>query len=173
MASLSRQQRTFLLLLLNATVPAGSLPSPISTLRSRLNQKRQLAASPVERIQPRRLAMATYTPVFDEQLERISSQVASKLDGAQTGSLFDPDTGKREGILVSSFLENVAVFGHTGDALSLADVRHLHRAAVQAHARRAILCVPASTMIPNSVLLLATLSKIRIVRLEESEPVLW
>ncbi|MEW6246731.1 MAG: hypothetical protein AB1555_08485 [Nitrospirota bacterium] len=117
--------------------------------------------------------MATSAPVVDEQLERISSEIAAKLDGGQTGALLDPDTGKREGILVSSFLENIAVFGHTGDALSLADVRHLHRTAVQAHARRALLCVPASTMIPNSVLLLATLSKIRIVRLEESEPVLW
>lgn len=117
--------------------------------------------------------MATSAPVVDEQLERISNEIAAKLDGGRTGALCDPDTGQQAGILVSSFLENVAVFGHTGDTLSLTDVRRLHRAAVQTHARRALLCVPTSTMIPNSVLLLATLSKIRIVRLQESEPVLW
>ena len=128
MASHSRQQRTCLLLLLNATVPAGFLQGPHLPLRSRRDQRHQSAASRNEWIQPRRPAMATHTPVFDEQLERISSEVASKLDGAQTGALLDPDTGKREGILVTSFLENVAVFGHTGDVLSLADVRHLHRA---------------------------------------------
>ncbi len=115
--------------------------------------------------------MAASVPVVDEQLERISSEVAAKLDGGQTGALCDPNSGQQRGILVSSYLENVAVFGHTGETLSLADVRRLHRAAVQAHAHRALLCVPISTMIPNSVLLLATLSKIRIVRLQDSDPV--
>ena len=102
-------------------------------------------------------------------LDDVVSQVASHTfrgDDVHTATLLDPETGHADGMLVESLLERIAIFVHAQDSLSLSDLSHVRRVMARAQARRAYLFVLATTAVQKPVELLATLSKIRIVRVE-------
>jgi hypothetical protein len=67
-------------------------------------------------------------------------------------------------MLVQSPLERVALFSWKRMILTLSDISHLRQALTRCHARRAVLYVSADIPIPSAFMLLATLSKIAIVR---------
>jgi hypothetical protein len=79
--------------------------------------------------------------------------------------LLDLERGSGDGFLIESSLERVVVVGQDRPILSLADVSYVRRMMIRARARRGLLYVPVWTTIPNPVRLLATLSKIEIIRL--------
>lgn len=81
---------------------------------------------------------------------------------------FEPiiEDGIYHGMLVRSPLERVALFSWTRRDFTLFDLTCLRRALTRFQARRAVLYVPADLLIPSSFMLLATLSKIAIVREE-------
>lgn len=81
---------------------------------------------------------------------------------------FEPivEDGVYHGMLVRSPLERVALFSWRRIDLALSDITQLRHALVRFHARRAVLYVPSEMHIPSSLVLLATLSKIAIVREE-------
>lgn len=83
--------------------------------------------------------------------------------------VMDHETGLPDGLLAETFLERVMIFSRKEEVLSLSDVGRLRRAMARVQARRALLYVPVETFISNPVMLLATLSKIRIVRLSAPE----
>ena len=74
--------------------------------------------------------------------------------------------GAYHGMLVQSPLEHVVLFSWKRIDLTLSDLTGLRHALTRVHARRAILYVSADVLIPSSFLLLATLSKIAVVREE-------
>ena len=74
--------------------------------------------------------------------------------------------GLYHGMLVQSPLERVVLFNWKRIALTLSDLTCLRHALIRFQARRAVLYVPADIPIPSSLLLLATLSKIAVVREE-------
>ena len=84
---------------------------------------------------------------------------------------FEPiiEDGIYHGMLVQSPLERVALFNWKRINLTLSDITRLRRALTRFKARRAVLYVSADIQIPSSFTLLATLSKIAIVR---EEPVM-
>jgi hypothetical protein len=92
----------------------------------------------------------------------------SVLIGTETVQ-FEPiiDDGIYHGMLVRSPLERVALFSWRRINLTLSDITRLRQALTRFQARRAVLYVSADIQIPSSFMLLATLSKIAIVR-EES-----
>jgi hypothetical protein len=75
------------------------------------------------------------------------------------------DADDAEGVLIESSLERIAVFSWNEDRLSLADVGRLRRTTARVHARRAIVYVRKDAELSIPVLLLATLSKMEILRL--------
>ena len=96
-------------------------------------------------------------------------QAASHLslrDGSRVERLPDREPGGHDGLLVQSALERVAVFTTRADELTLADVSALRRRMRDAQARRGLLCVPTNMRIPSPVMLLATLSKIEVIKLK-------
>ena len=74
--------------------------------------------------------------------------------------------GLYHGMLVQSPLERVALFSWKRIDLTLLDLTCLRHAITRFQARRAVLYVPADIPIPSSLMLLATLSKIAVVREE-------
>jgi hypothetical protein len=74
------------------------------------------------------------------------------------------NNGHVDGLLLQSSLERVAVFTWKDRSVSLADVSRLRKAMTRAQARRALVYVPKEIAIASPVILLATLSKIEIVR---------
>ena len=80
---------------------------------------------------------------------------------------FEPiiEGGIYHGMLVSS-LERVALFNWRRINFTLSDITRLRQALIRFQARRAVLYVSADIQIPSSFMLLATLSKIAIVREE-------
>lgn len=72
--------------------------------------------------------------------------------------------GIYHGMLVRSSLERVALFYWRRLNLALSDITRLRQALTRFQARRAVLYVSADIQIPSSLTLLATLSKIAIVR---------
>ncbi len=91
----------------------------------------------------------------------------SVLIGAETVQ-FEPivEDGMYHGMLVQAPLERVALFSWKRMDLALSDITRLRQALIRFHARRAVLYVSADIHIPSSLHLLATLSKIVIVREE-------
>lgn len=89
----------------------------------------------------------------------------SVLTGTETVQ-FEPiiEDGIHHGMLVQSALERVALFHWRRLNLTLSDISRLRQALTRFHARRAVLYVSADLQIPSSFTLLATLSKIAIVR---------
>jgi hypothetical protein len=79
---------------------------------------------------------------------------------------FEPiiEDGIYHGMLVQSPLERVALFMWKRINFTLSDITRLRQALTRFQARRAILYVSADIQIPSSFTLLATLSKIAIVR---------
>ena len=92
---------------------------------------------------------------------------ASDLIEAETVQ-FEPiiDGGMYHGMLVQSALERVALFNWKRINFVLADLTRLRQALTRFQARRAVLYVSSDLHIPSSFILLATLSKIAIVREE-------
>ncbi|MGH7256373.1 MAG: hypothetical protein ACREI3_11405 [Nitrospirales bacterium] len=113
--------------------------------------------------------MATCSPVFEEAVSEIARQNFSGSDVMRMEPVSDPVTGEVDGLLVESSLERVVVFSRTPDLLSLGEISRLRRALGRVQARRALLYVPGHTIVTSSVMLLATLSKIKIVRLAVAE----
>ncbi len=113
--------------------------------------------------------MVTCNPVFDELVSQIANQTFSGTDGARMVPVMDHETGLPDGLLAETFLERVMIFSRKEEVLSLSDVGRLRRAMARVQARRALLYVPVETFISNPVMLLATLSKIRIVRLTANQ----
>ena len=81
---------------------------------------------------------------------------------------FEPiiEGGIYHGMLVQSSLERVALFNWRRINFTLSDITRLRQALIRFQARRAVLYVSADIQIPSSFMLLATLSKIAIVREE-------
>ena len=92
---------------------------------------------------------------------------ASGLIDAETVQ-FEPivEDGRYHGMLVQSALERVALFSWRRMILTLSDISRLRQALTRFQARRAVLYVSSDLHIPSSFILLATLSKIAIVRKE-------
>jgi hypothetical protein len=113
--------------------------------------------------------MSTGRLVFDEAVAQIAKTAVAGMDDSRMERIIDLGAGHQDGFLVESFLERVVVFSAQRGTLSLSDVSDARRAMTKAQARRAMLCVPAEASIPNAVLLLATLSKIEIVRVTAAD----
>jgi hypothetical protein len=79
--------------------------------------------------------------------------------------LRDPSNGQEDGFLIESGCGRMVVTGRDEPVLSLADVSRVRQMMVRARARRGLLYVPVRTVVANPVMLLATLSKIEIVRM--------
>lgn len=116
--------------------------------------------------------MAHSAPVLEEVVAQMTTRRLDAGEGARVEPLINPETGQPDGMLLESFLERVALFFRAQDSLSLADISQLRRAMARGQARRAYLYVLTNTYIQNPVMLLATLSKIRIIRVEVPEPVM-
>lgn len=116
--------------------------------------------------------MGASSLVFDELVSRMASKTVAGVDESRVEPIFDSEKGRQDGLLVESSLERVVVFAREQEALSLSDVSYVRRVMTRTQARRALLYVPVGTSIPNAVMLLATLSKIEIVRLAEPAPTL-
>ena len=114
--------------------------------------------------------MGASSLVLDELMSRMASQALADVDESHLEPIFDRENGRQDGLLVESSLERVVVFAREQEALSLSDVSYVRRAMTRTQARRALLYVAAGTSIANAVMLLATLSKIEIVRLAEPAP---
>jgi hypothetical protein len=100
-------------------------------------------------------------------VEELASRIAGKLvDESRITPIIDNQTRDCDGLLVESSLERLMVFGRE-QPLSLTDIGHMRRVMARVQARRALLYVPTEMTIPNPITLLATLSKIQIVRLTE------
>ena len=95
-------------------------------------------------------------------------QTAKKMVIGQDDLQLEPITaqGLSDGLVVQSSLERIVVFTHNHPQLLLSDISHLRRVLTRAHASRAVLFVQRDLLIASPVSLLATLSKIEIVRLD-------
>lgn len=113
--------------------------------------------------------MAHTTFALDDLVSNVVSATGARGDRARVVPLIDPATSQREGVVLESVLERVAVFQRVQDSLSLADISHMRRAMARAQVPRAYLYIPLTAEIQKPVQLLATLSKIRIVRVEAPE----
>lgn len=110
--------------------------------------------------------MTQAVAVLDEVVTRVFNRSVEEADQARIEPVVDPDSGQPEGMVLHTLLERVAVFVRAQETLSLADVSAMRRALARARARRGYLYVLSQTVIQKPVMLLATLSKIRIVRVE-------
>jgi hypothetical protein len=101
-------------------------------------------------------------------VEELASRVASKLIGGSDESritpIFNKDNPQCDGLLVEASLERIVVFGRE-QPMCLSDIGQMRRIMARVQARRALLYVPTDLAIPNPIMLLATLSKIQIIRL--------
>ena len=116
--------------------------------------------------------MAYSAPVLEEVVAQMTNRRRDTGEGARVIPLLNPETGETDGLLLESLLERIALFFRAQDSLSLADISQMRRAMARGQARRAYLYVLTNTCIQNPVMLLATLSKIRIIRVELPEPVM-
>lgn len=116
--------------------------------------------------------MGASSLVFDELVSRMARKVLTGTRESRLEPILEGGSGRTEGYLVESSLERVVVVAREHDVLSLADVSAVRRGMIRAQARRALLYVPLTTIIPNPVMLLATLSRIEIVRLTAADSVL-
>lgn len=104
--------------------------------------------------------------VLDEVVDKVFNRSVEKADRARREPLVHPETGQPEGIVLHTALERVAIFVRAQETLSLADVSSMRRALARAQARRGYVYVLSHTVVQEPVMLLATMSKIRIVRVE-------
>ncbi len=110
--------------------------------------------------------------VLDEVVSRVSDRTVEGGEGTRIEPILDPQSGQPEGMVMESLLERVAIFVRAQDSLSLDDISHVRRSMARAHARRADVYVLTKTNVQKPIMLLATLSKIRIVRVDRPESVL-
>ncbi len=110
--------------------------------------------------------MTHSSALLDEVVSQVTHRAVQSAHGTNAIPLINAETGEPDGLLLQSLLERVAIFVRAQDVLSLADVSGLRRAMTRAQARRAYVYVLASTNVQKPVLLLATLSKIRLIRVE-------
>ncbi len=101
---------------------------------------------------------------FDDVSTHLEEQVSHAFTEARVGPILEWDDWRGEGVLVESFLERVMVVMLNHDALTLSDISAMRRTMMRLQARRAILYVPTQAAISNPVMLLASLSKIQILR---------
>ena len=104
---------------------------------------------------------------FEDVLPRIAEKGVGRDFDSHVEPLIDPSNGQQAGLLVESVFERVVVVKRDQPEVSLEDVSRMRQMIVRVRARRGLLCVPVDAMIPNPVMLLATLSRIEIVRLGE------
>jgi hypothetical protein len=116
--------------------------------------------------------MGASSLVFDELVSRMAQKVLTGARESRLEPILEGGSGRTEGYLVESSLERVVVVAREHDVLSLADISTVRRAMMRAQARRALLYIPLTTIIPNPVMLLATLSRVEIVRLTATDSVL-
>jgi len=109
--------------------------------------------------------MPTTSLTFEDVLPRIAEKGVGRDLDSHVELLIDPSSGQQAGLLVESIFERVVVAKHDQHELSLENVSRMRQMIVRARARRGLLCVPIDAMISNPVMLLATLSRIEIVRL--------
>lgn len=110
--------------------------------------------------------MTPAVAVLDEVVAKVFHRSVEEADQARMEPMVNPESGQPEGMVLHSPLERVAIFVRAQETLSLADVRSMRRALARVRARRGYLYVLSHTDIQKPVMLLATLSKIRIVRVE-------
>lgn len=99
--------------------------------------------------------------------ERPSASNLAKAETVRFESIIGE--GFYHGMLVQSPVERVALFSWKRMILTLSDISYLRQALTRCRAGRAILYVSADIPIPSAFMLLATLSKIAVVR---EEPVI-
>jgi hypothetical protein len=104
--------------------------------------------------------------VVEELASRIASKLKSGSDESRVTPIYNKDTQDCDGLLVESALERIMVFGRERP-LSLSDISEMRRLMTRQQARRALLYVPNGMFISNPIMLLATLSKIQVVRLAD------
>jgi hypothetical protein len=102
--------------------------------------------------------------VLDQVLPHLAGKGLYQDEGSHIEFLLDPSNGREEGLLIESTFGRVVVVKQNEQQVSLADVGHIRHMMVRTRASRAILYIPLQAAIPNPVMLLATLSKIEIVR---------
>lgn len=110
--------------------------------------------------------MTPAVAVLDEVVAKVFSWSVEEAAEARMEPMVNPETGQPEGMVLHALLERVAIFVRAQETLSLADISAMRRALARARARRGYLYVLSHTAIQKPVMLLATLSKIRIVRVE-------
>lgn len=110
--------------------------------------------------------MTPAVAVLDEIVAKVFSRSVEEADEARMEPMVNPESGRPEGMVLHTLLERVAIFVRAQDTLSLADISAMRRALARVQARRGYLYVLSQTVIQEPVMLLATLSKIRIVRVE-------
>ena len=103
--------------------------------------------------------------VLNEYVSNVAYQAVAKAGESTLLPIIDQKSGEPEGVLVASSLERIVVCGREQATLSLVDIKTVQGTMARVQARRAVLYVPAEMMIPNPVMLLATLSKIDIIRM--------
>lgn len=109
--------------------------------------------------------MPATSMVLDEVLPYLAGRGVCQDAESRMEPLVDPNDGREAGLLIESPFGRLVVTKRDEPVLSLGDVSHVRQMMIRARARRALLYVPLQTTIANPVMLLATLSKIEIVRL--------
>ncbi len=109
------------------------------------------------------------TLVLDELVSQVAKRTVEGHHDGRVEPLSNPDTGESDGMLIESLLERVVMFVRAPGSLSLADVSHVRRSMARAQARPAYVYVPNRTNVQKQIMLLATLSKIHIVKVEIPE----
>ena len=109
--------------------------------------------------------MPASTLTFEDVLPRIAEKGVARDVDSHLELLVDPSNGQQAGLLVESTFERVVIAKHDQIELSLEHISRIRQMIVRARARRGLLYVPVDARISNPVMLLATLSRIEIVRL--------
>ena len=107
--------------------------------------------------------------VFGEAVARLAGQGSGLGSESRLEPIIDSLSGRQRGLLLESPFERVAVFSRETRELRLHDISEVRKLLVRAKARRALLYVPIHTVVHNDVRLLATLSKIEVVRFSAAE----
>lgn len=116
--------------------------------------------------------MGASSLVFGELVSRMAQKAVTEIRDSRLEPIREWGSDRTEGYLVESSLERLVLVAREHDILSLADVSAVRRAMARAQARRALLYIPIATIVPTPVMLLATLSKVEIVRLTGTDAVL-
>ncbi len=114
--------------------------------------------------------MTSSTLVLDEVASALAGRALAGADGTRIEPLVNRETGHSDGLLVQTPLERVVAVTRNQPVLSLSDVSAVRRLMARAQARRALLYVPVGIEIANPVMLLASLSRIRIVQVTVADP---